>query len=327
MTANPPYNFSASTESPFVPRHIVVVLNPTSGRGEGTKRREVLRQLLNAAVARWQTQTGETLRWELVESTRRGEATMLAEQAAARGADVVAAAGGDGTLGEVVNGIVGTHAVLAVVPLGTGNDFARCLGIGTDLECAVETLVFGTPMWMDLGKTDDRWFCNIAGCGFDAVVADRINCGIRGLRGAPAYVAAILRSLADFRPAHLTLTLDGETRTLRAMLCSVANAPMYGGGMRIAPDARIDDGWFDVCILGDTGTWEFLRAFPRVFQGTHVSHPKVTMLRAQHVRVESTPLLPTLVDGEIIGATPSEFHLHPRAIRILCPTNEGRFRQ
>jgi diacylglycerol kinase (ATP) len=117
----------------------------------------------------------------------------------------------------------------------------------------------------------------------------------------------------------MEIEVDGETLELDAMLCSIANSQSYGGGMRIAPDARIDDGLLDICILGDAGKIEFLRAFPRVFKGTHVTHPKVTMLKGKRIRVKSSPDLPVLIDGDVLGRTPAEFEVIPGAIEVMMP--------
>lgn len=300
-------------------QRIVVVLNPAAGRGQGARRRAELERKLAATASQTRGNQADCAEWRIVTTTAPGTAGALAAEAAAQGADVVAAAGGDGTLGEVVNGLVGTGARLGLLPLGTGNDFARCLGIGTDLDLAVRTLFSGVPQPVDLGRAQDRWFINVAGCGFDAVVAERVNRGFRRLHGTAAYIAAVFQTLLTFRPAAMRLTLDGETRQERAMLCTIANSQSYGGGMRIAPDARIDDGLFDVCLLRETGRLEFLRAFPRVFRGTHVTHPKVMMLRARHIAIESDPPLPILIDGDVVGTTPVEFTLSPRAIEVLTP--------
>jgi diacylglycerol kinase (ATP) len=279
---------------------------------------------------------GSTVEWTVIETTEPGSGALQAAAAARDGADVVAAAGGDGTYGEVVNGLVGTGARLGIVPLGTGNDFARAFGLVGDLPTAINTLFNGRPKPIDLGRTgfnpkskiqnpksDRRWFINVAGCGFDAIVAERVNQsarrGGRALRGTAAYVAAVCSSLATYRAAHLKITVDSKVHETDAMLCSIANSRTYGGGMIIAPDAEIDDGWFDLCVLHRVGKIEFLRAFPRVFKGTHVTHPKVQMLRGRSIQIESEPPMPVLVDGEVLGTTPVEFTLHHHAIEVMAP--------
>jgi diacylglycerol kinase (ATP) len=299
------------------PRRYVIVLNPAAGRGRGASQRARIEQAIERAIARLPAPRAVT--WEIVETARAGDGTRLAAEAAASGADLVAAAGGDGTLGEVVNGIAGTGAALAILPLGTGNDFARGIGLHRDLGLALDTLFHGIRRRVDLGRCGDRWFINVAGCGFDAIVAERVNRGFRHLRGTSAYIAAVVQSMAKLRAAPMRITLDGEAMELRGLLCAVANAPLYGGGMRIAPDARVDDGLLDVCIVKEASALEFAAAFPRVFAGTHVGHPKVAMFRGRNVRVESDPPLPLLVDGEVIGATPAEFTVAPLAITLMTP--------
>ena len=298
---------------------ITIILNPTSGRGRGGQGRTELEHLLTAAAP-------ASLRWNIVETRAKGQGSELARQAVEDGVEIVVAAGGDGTLNEVVNGLMEADAskqnvTLGLLPMGTGNDFARCIGLGTDLKRAAETLFQSNTRPVDVGQAHGRWFINIAGCGFDAIVAERVNRGFRRLHGASAYLAAIAQSLLNLKSADLTLTLDGETRHVRALMCSVANATSYGGGMRVAPDARIDDGLFDICLLAEAGRVEFVRAFPRVFKGTHVTHPKVTMLQAQTVHIESVPPLPLLIDGEVLGTTPVTFTLAPRALQVLMPAS------
>jgi diacylglycerol kinase (ATP) len=293
---------------------IKVILNPQAGRGQGARRKQELTALLDAAI-----RAHGHAECDIIETQSAGRAAELARRAAADGVNIVAAAGGDGTLNEVVNGLVGTTSILGLLPLGTGNDFARCLGIGTDLKLAVDNLLGGMPHPIDVGRAGDRWFVNIAGCGFDALVAQRINEGFRFLKGATAYVAAVCDCLRTLKAADIRLTLDGQQLETRALMCSVANATSYGGGMLVAPDAKIDDGLFDICLLREAGRLEFLRAFPRVFKGTHVTHPKVTMLRAAVVAIESDPPLPILIDGEVAGATPVTFTLQKHGLQVLMP--------
>ncbi len=298
---------------------VTIILNPTSGRGMGGQNRAELERLLTAAAS-------PSSRWNIVETQAKGHGGTLARRAVEDGAEIVVAAGGDGTLNEVVNGLMEAergrrNVTLGLLPMGTGNDFARCIGLGTDLKLAADTLFNGNPHFVDVGQAQGRWFINIAGCGFDAIVAERVNRGFRLLHGTSAYLAAIAHSLLHLKPSNLTLTLDGETRQVRALMCSVANATSYGGGMRVAPDARIDDGLFDICLLAEAGRVEFVRAFPRVFKGTHITHPKVTMLRARTIHIESDPPLPLLIDGEVLGTTPVTFTLLPRALKVLMPAS------
>lgn len=296
-------------------RRIMVILNPRAGRGNASRRRAELERLLEEAVTKCATPSA----WTIVQTAHVGHATELAKQAAETGADMVAAAGGDGTLNEVVNGLAESGAVLGLLPMGTGNDFGRCLGIGTFLWHAVDTLVEGVARPVDLGKANGRWFVNIAGCGFDAIVAQRVNIGFPLLRGTTAYLAAIAHSLLTLKAADLTLTIDGETMSVRALMCSVANATSYGGGLKVAPDAEIDDGLFDICLLREAGRMEFILAFPRVFKGTHITHPRVTMLRGKSIHIASDRPLPLLIDGEVIGTTPVEFSLVHHAIQVMSP--------
>jgi diacylglycerol kinase (ATP) len=234
---------------------------------------------------------------------------------------LVVAVGGDGTVSEVAEALIGTENRLAVIPLGTGNDLARTLGFGTDINVATEAALNGEPWRIDAY----RWSCggktghgvNIAGCGFDAVVAERINQGYRWIRGTQAYVAAMLECLVRYQPAPVRIRVDEEEFETTAMLIAVANAQSYGGGMRVAPDAGLDDGLLDVVVVQGLPKLDFLRAFPQVFKGTHTSHPRVRVLRGARVEIEATPALPFLVDGELVGTSPVKIEVVPRALTVM----------
>ena len=297
---------------------LAVIYNPAAGRGRISL--EVLRERLKARA-------GAT-HFEIAETSADWSARQLAETAVANGAQIVAAAGGDGTLGEVLNAVYGSDAKMGVLPLGTGNDFARTLGVGTDLDGAIATLLGKHSRTIDIGRAtfadESRLFLNIAGCGFDALVAKRIHAGRthpfwKHWKGVAAYVAATTLELQRLRAARLRLKLDGELIDTRALLCAVANAKSYGGGMKVAPDAQLDDGLFDICVIKEASRWEFARAFPSVFAGGHVHHPRVEMFRARRVEIWCDRPWPVLVDGEVCGTPPMTLEIVPDAVEIVAP--------
>jgi diacylglycerol kinase (ATP) len=164
-----------------------------------------------------------------------------------------------------------------------------------------------------------RRFVAIAGAGFDSRTAQTVNSGIRYLSGPAAYVLGAIVTALDFRPFQLTITTDGATRELAAMFVSIANTPTTGGGMRIAPDARIDDGYLDICLVGAVPNGELLWQLTNVFKGAHVHHPAVCMLRARSVRLSADPPQPLLIDGEVCGTTPATIQLDRHALAVKAP--------
>jgi diacylglycerol kinase (ATP) len=180
-------------------------------------------------------------------------------------------------------------------------------------------------MFADCGRCDNAsgtcHFMNVAGCGFDAHVAERINQGFRLVRGTAAYLAAVIQSLCQYKSCHLRITLDDEEIEDRVMLCAIANAQSYGGGMRVAPNASISDGLLDLIIVREISKMGFLRAFPSVFKGTHLSHPAVSSQTGKLVKLESENPMPILIDGELFGTTPATFQVMPGTVRIFVPAS------
>ncbi|RYZ80856.1 MAG: diacylglycerol kinase family lipid kinase, partial [Proteobacteria bacterium] len=278
----------------------VVILNPVAGRGARS----------------WPLYENEiTKRGGQIRTTRYvGEAHSLALEAIEGGAEVLVAAGGDGTLSEVAGAIIESKRPvrLGVLPIGTGNDFSRTLGVWGTPEKALAAIFEGETQSIDVGVIEvggkTQTFINIAGCGFDSLIAKRINDWgkrktMRGVRGLNAYLLAVACELVSFRAFDLKIELDGEQLETSAVLCAIANAQSYGGGMKVCPNADLSDGFFDVCLIEKVGRIEFLRAFPGVFAGKHTTHPKVIMRRCRSIRVEAQQSVPILSDGEIIGTT------------------------
>src|SRR5439155_11877409 len=238
----------------------------------------------------------------------------IARVCADEGAEVVAVLGGDGSVNAVVNGLVesASKAALAVLPAGTGDDFAKAIGPGR-LSAAAAMLAHPQIRELDVVRvaagSTPRHFVNIAGAGFDSEVNETANAMTVKLGGTGTYVAAVLKTLRRFRPAAYRITVDEEERSLEAMLAIVANGISYGGGMRVAPMASMTDGVLDVCIVGALSRGAFLRAFPRVFRGTNVSHPKVTMLRGRTVTIEADRRIQVYADGQRGAPLPAIFEV------------------
>ncbi len=287
------------------------IVNPVAGRGRTRRQWPEVERFLRTLGLEYQANFTQ----------KPGDATVAARAAKEEGFDAVVAVGGDGTIQEVANGLQGTGLVLGVLPTGTGNDFARSMELPRSIEECCRVLTRGRIIDVDLGRVDGSYFLNVAGAGFDAEVARMASEDVKFLRGTAAFVFATMYTLLSFTPAEFVLELDGQQRRTRAMMVAVANGRYFGGGMLVAPGARMDDGLFDVCIIGALGKLEFARVFPSVFKGEHVQHPKVSMVKAERVQVsaEGSRVLSCEADGNLAGVLPKEFEVIPGAQRLLVP--------
>jgi YegS/Rv2252/BmrU family lipid kinase len=240
-----------------------------------------------------------------------------ANEAASNG-EVVLVMSGDGLIGQVGGDLAGTDATFGVIPGGRGNDFARAVGIPTDVSAAAALIAAAPTREIDVGEINGKRFLCIASCGFDSD-ANRIANEARLVRGNLVYLYAALRALAAWRPARFELTLDGTTEAFSGYSVIVANSKAYGGGMMIAPEAELDDGLLDVVSTGHVGKLRFLANLPKVFKGTHISNPEVTVRRAMEARVEADRPFAVYADGDHIADLPATVRLLPRSLRVIAP--------
>ena len=289
---------------------LVVVANPTAGRGKAGK----LIGKVDAAL--------DALRIEHEVRVAGSAADMedTARRVASDGADIVAVLGGDGTVSCAANGVLGSEAALAVLPAGTGDDFAKAVG-ASKLDAAVRLLADPKVRAIDVVKVTAgvtvRHFVNVAGAGFDSEVNETANAMKLRLGGTGTYVAAVVKTLSRFVPAHYEISVDDAAFSVDAMLAVVGNGMQYGGGMKVLPAARVNDGLLDVCIVEELSKPAFLRAFPRVFTGSHTNHPKVRMLRGTRVTMEANRKIQLYADGERVGPLPAVFQLMPGALNVV----------
>jgi diacylglycerol kinase (ATP) len=289
---------------------VVVVANPAAGHGRAGK--------LIGKVTTGLHRLG--VPHEIRVSESGPDVERLARGAAESGTRIVAALGGDGTVSLAANGILGTGAALAALPAGTGDDFAKGIGAGK-LEAAVALLA--DPKTADLDVIEimtgavRRSFVNIAGAGFDSEVNETANGMTIKLGATGTYVAALLKTLSRFAPAAFVITIDDERIEVDAMLVEVGSGRWTGGGMRVLPDAVMNDGRLDLCIVQALSKTAFLRAFPRVFTGSHTTHPKVMMRTGTRVQVEADRRVLVYADGEQIGPLPAIFEVHPGVLPVV----------
>jgi diacylglycerol kinase (ATP) len=287
------------------------IVNPAAGRG---RTRRLLPALLDAFAA-------APVDVDVEVSREPSEPARLARDAAAAGHDLVAC-GGDGVVSEVAGVAADTGRRLAIVPTGAGNDFARVLGYDTkEPLSAIDALTRGNDRVVDLGRVNDRWYTCVTATGFDAE-ANRWANTVTRLSGTSLYVAAVLRTLAVYKPHPFTITVDDRTVDVDAWLLAVGNGPAYAGGMRITPNAQLDDGLLDVTVVGRMGKPEFLWSFPRVFKGTHVTHRAVQTFRGAHVTIasrdERVPM-EVYADGERVGPLPATMEARRSALTVRVP--------
>lgn len=242
--------------------------------------------------------------------------TKAAADASRGGFDRVVVCGGDGTLHLAVREFDLARGTLALVPLGSGDDFAKVLGIPRDVRAACELALRGTAREVDVAIANDIRFLGVAGLGFDSEVARYANENVKFLRGSLVYLYAIIRVLPRFIPHRVTI--DGA-RDEEIMFATVGNSRQYGGGIRITPDALIDDRLLDLCIVHRTSRLQLLKTLPKAYTGAHVKRPFVETGRGTTFTFASERPMDVYADGERITATPVRFALSDERLRIVAP--------
>jgi YegS/Rv2252/BmrU family lipid kinase len=289
-------------------RRVALIVNPSSGGGRA-------RRLRPRAEARLR-ELGLEVR--SVETRDLEHGRELARAAAGAG-EIPVTLSGDGLLGAVAGALRDLpDATMGALPGGRGNDFARVTGIGLDLDAACEVIASGEPRPIDLGEIEGRTFIGIASLGFDSD-ANRIANEAPSALGPLVYLYGALRALAAWKHARFVVEADGERREFSGWTVAAANSKAYGGGMLLAPDARLDDGLLDVVMISRTSKARFLRDLPKVFRGAHVREPFFGLLRAPVVRIDADRPFVVYADGDPVGQLPVTVRVHAGAVRVLLP--------
>ncbi|GEP38404.1 diacylglycerol kinase [Nocardioides psychrotolerans] len=287
-------------------RVIALVTNPTSGKGKGARLSALAEMQLREAglvVCPMQGRDAD-------------EALDLAHQAVADGVEALVVVGGDGMVNVGLQAVATTGTPLGIIPAGTGNDVARYVDISLkDVAAAADIVIRGRTRTLDLARCGGRYFATVMAAGFDAVANERANT-MTWPRGQMRYNLATLAELRTFEPRPYTLDLDGETLRLHAMLVAIGNGPSYGGGLRITEGAKMDDGLLDVVIIKPITKLDLIRTYPKLFSGTHTTHPQYEHHLARTVTV-AAPGIVGYADGERFGPLPITIESVPGALTVL----------
>jgi YegS/Rv2252/BmrU family lipid kinase len=286
-----------------------LIVNPSSGGGRAMRALPSVR----AALGRHGLEHHFELTLDLP------HARELARDAVAAG-EMPVAYGGDGLVAAVADAVRDGETVIGVLPGGRGNDFARCLGLPLDPVAATAVLADGVARAIDMGAAGDHTFLGIATCGFDSE-ANRIANSARLIRGRFVYTYGGLRALAGWKPASFKLSVDGVEHALYGYTVAVANAGMQGGGMRLAPEASLDDGEFDVVMIAHLPKRRFLRLLPTVFSGAHVELDEVTILRGSSIEISADRVFTIYADGDPLAVLPATLRVLPAAVRVMVPAS------
>jgi YegS/Rv2252/BmrU family lipid kinase len=287
---------------------IALLANPSAADGRSLKCLDIVRATLEERGADY----------EMATPAGRDAARQAAREASESGATVVAV-GGDGTIGLIAGALRGTPGRLAIIPAGRGNDFARVLKIPTDPAQAAQVALDGEETVVDVGDVDGETFVCIASFGFDSD-ANRIANDAKLINGNLVYAYAALRALLGWKHANFRVTVDGETREVRGWSVGVCNSKAYGGGMYVAPHAKLDDGELDVVGCKASSKWKFLtQILPATFKGTLQDNPLVWTARGETIKLDADRPFTIYADGDPIGTLPATVSISPRSLNVLVP--------
>jgi diacylglycerol kinase (ATP) len=292
----------------------LVVVNPAAGGGRAGRVRPQVEAYLNA----------QGVRAEFCAPASGEEVRERAGNAAASGYSCVVAMGGDGTFHQVVSGIIGTSALAGLVPAGGGNDIARALGLPRDPLAAAHALLRARPRPVDVLQVRTAsggvcFYLGAGGVGIDAEAARLANTRFRALPGIARYLAAGVAAFRNSRPLQVELEADGVVATVAALLVAVANAPSYGSGVIIAPDARMDDGWMDIALVAPLDWTQVFDGMLIALRDGRIRWPEMRRMKARRLRLSTDRPALFHGDGEVLGETPVEIEVLPGALQVLAP--------
>jgi len=296
-----------------------VIVNPVAGAGGTTKKWPQIKAQLKSIGLRFEH--------DLTEAP--GHAIELARSAVKKGYELVVSVGGDGTINEIVNGLYDSGSLrevaLGIISTGTGHDYIRTIGIPGDCKKACQCLTNPRKLTVDLGVVEyanngrpaKRLFVNFAGMGFDAEIVKATTQRFKAFGSLPSYLLGLLTTLIFYQNKRVSIKLDGQTEDRKVCLILLGNGKYGGGGMLATPHADLMDGLLDVLIIDDLSKPDLLWSLPRVYRGTHLTHPKVTLRKVREIEIQPIEEMFLQADGELLGEIPARFYVLPAMLSIL----------
>jgi diacylglycerol kinase (ATP) len=300
-----------------------VIVNPAAGAGKTAKKWPMIMSLLKSL--------GLEFGHDITEAP--GHAIELTKSAVQKGYELVVSVGGDGTIHEVVNGLYAaggtTDVAVGIINTGTGADYIRTIGVPRRYKEACECLLSDNRRTVDLGvieyrnggQAKKRLFVNFAGLGFDAEVVRATTEKFKAMGDVPSYLMGLFSTLFSYQNRDVSIEVDGELGERKICTVLLNNGRYVGGGMLSAPNADPGDGFFDLVIIDDIGKPDLILSLPRIYKGTHLTHPKVTLMRARKVEIKPAVRMAVQADGELLGEAPARFSIMPAALKVVIPSS------
>lgn len=290
-------------------KHLFII-NPEAGKGKAITYMESIKNIFKNIDDEYHIEVTE----------HPGHATEIVKEYTSKENYRVYAIGGDGTLNEVLNGLIGSDSSLAVIPAGSGNDFVKNIISAGEEEILLKT-INGEEKYMDLGKVNQRYFINISSVGFDSEVVynARDMKKIKFISGSTAYIIGILKALFTFKPIHAEVIIDDMKFNRDILLAAVANGSCYGGGIKIAPEASIFDGIFEICLIDKVPKLKIFFLFPQVIKGKHKNIKEVKFYKAKKISINSSKEFVINIDGELIKDKHIDFEIIHHGIKVVMP--------
>lgn len=287
----------------------IFIVNPVAGKGKGIKLISTIQESF----------TRENIKYSIEVTKYKGHGEILAKKAVENGYNHIVSVGGDGTIYEVLNGIKGKKVILGILPSGTGNDFARSIGLPKDIKKCIEVLKSANTERVDIGKVNNRYFINIASVGIDAEITKETEKYKKYFKGTSAYILGVFKVLTKSTSKKVTLIIDGKKFIRDIELIAIGNGKYYGGGMKINPWAELGDGKLDICLVNKINRIKLATLFPTVFRGKHTKIKDVESFQGSNIKIISKNPILLNADGDIIGTTPAHISLEKKSIEIIFP--------